>query len=400
MGRIRQFLAAGMLLFACACQDIQGATETLSSFGPTTSASPPINAEWDKTGGKLVCKASAPSQGQFGLFQVAYACAWIQANWVASGAIPLEDQTAQNSFKVLLSEGLGLVRGNCSDFFRVRGDRQQTVNLSRDVVAIGGTTAAAIIGLTGGSALALSIIALSGATLYGSLDVYTKNFLFGADNIEAVRTLTMTTLTTNANEVITKARSDIVTFQQVTAWIMDNQEVCKPASIAAAVRVKLRGGSVDDIRAAGEDAVARAQLDSARMLQISALLGLPAGTSISETRLAAACWATTAEGSTVPANLAAIKTLLPRDPFQYGPDNPTTWPGKSTEIGSVCLQLSPAMQTILKARITEIKPKTGAATPTPASPAVPTAAIPAAPQEVPRASSPLPSGESFFKIRP
>lgn len=403
-GTVRRILATIMAVCLAACQDIQGATETLSSSGPVSLASSSTAANWQD--GK--CTATVSSQGQAGLFQMAYACAWTQASWVATSQADLDNVTVQNSYKVLLSEGLGLVRGNCADFFRNRGDRQMQVSFGRDLVAMGGTTAAAIIGLTGGSALALSIIALSGATLYAGLDVYTKNFLFGADNIEAVRTLTMRTLNGNADETLTLARNKTLTFQQVTAWIMDNQEICKPASIAAAVRVKLRGGNIDDIRAAGEDAVARAQLDSARMLQIAALLGLPGGTAISDTRLAMACWATTAEGMQED-NAKLIKSWLPKDPYMYGPDSPGNWPGQSAQVASVCLQLSGPTQAMIKSRIAELAPKATAAgaTPPPAAGFAGTAARaarridqppPPPPSNLPPSSN-LPSGSSFVPMR-
>lgn len=401
---VRRILATGMAVSLAACQDIQGMTETLSSSGPVSLSPSPMSADW-KDGR---CTTTAPSPGQAGLFQMAYACAWVQANWVATNGAQLDSPTVQSSYKVLLTEGLGLVRGNCSDFFRSRGDRQMQVSFGRDLVAMGGTTAAAIIGLTGGSALALSIIALSGATLYAGLDVYTRNFLFGADNIEAVRTLTMRTLNGNADEILAQARNKTLTFQQVTAWIMDNQEICKPASIAAAVRVKLRGGNIDDIRAAGEDAAARAQLDSARMLQISALLGLPGGTAISETRLALACWATTAEGMQGE-NAKIIKEWLPRDPYMYGPDS-GSWPGQSAQVASVCQQLSGATQTMIKSRIAELAPKAAAgsgSTPAPAAvlEAPATRAVrrvdqpaPPPPSSTPPSSN-LPSGSSYVPMR-
>ncbi len=255
----------------------------------------------------------------------------------------------------MLREGLGLVRGNCADFFRQRGDNQQVINLSRDIVAMGGTTAAAIIGLTGGSALALSIIAISGATLYAGIDTYTKNFLFGVDNIESVRTLTMQTLNTNASTLLNVPDSEVLTFQNVAGAIMDNQEICKPASIAAAVRLKLRGGS-GGIEAAGEDANTRSQLDAARSMTIAARLGLPGGSVIDDTRLAAACWATTPDGM-LPENLAIITKWLPRNPYSYGPDNPTTWPGTSARVATECQALSSTTQGVIKAKIAELRPR-------------------------------------------
>ncbi len=355
LGFVRLCRAAGMLVFVGACENIQGMTETLTTTGPVTQTTTPPQVAFDSTGTKTTCTVTAARQDQFGLFQVAYGCAWVQANWVASGAVNVRAAGPQDAYRVMLREGLGLVRGNCADFFRQRGDNQQVINLSRDIVAMGGTTAAAIIGLTGGSALALSIIAISGATLYAGIDTYTKNFLFGVDNIESVRTLTMQTLNTNASTLLNVPDSEVLTFQNVAGAIMDNQEICKPASIAAAVRLKLRGGS-GGIEAAGEDANARSQLDAARSMTIAARLGLPGGSVIDDTRLAAACWATTPDGM-LPENLAIITKWLPRNPYSYGPDNPTTWPGTSARVATECQALSSTTQGVIKAKIAELRPK-------------------------------------------
>jgi hypothetical protein len=75
-----------MAMFLAACQDIQGMTETLSSSGPVSLAPTPMAANW-KDGR---CTTTPPGPGQAGLFQMAYACAWVQANWVAQSSAELD----------------------------------------------------------------------------------------------------------------------------------------------------------------------------------------------------------------------------------------------------------------------------------------------------------------------
>jgi hypothetical protein len=355
-------LAAGMFVLLAACENIQGMTETLTTTGPVTPATPPtqIAAVVDNAG-NATCTVTSPRQDQFGLFQIAYSCAWVQANRVALGTMPPSNGGAQNGYKVMLREGLGLVRGNCNDFFRKRGDNQQVINLSRDIVAIGGTTAAAIIGLAGGgSILALSIIALSGATLYSGIDTYTKNFLFGVENIESVRTLTMQTLSDNAATLLAQAdATDKLVFQDISDAIMDNQEICKPASIAAAVRIKLRGGS-GGIEAA-ETSNANALSDRAVMAKISELVGLPVNVIVSDTQLAALCWATTADGAK---NLSTIQQLLvPFRSFGRGPGT-ADWEqkGVGVMVGAQCERLSSAARAVVNAKIKEFRGTQGGGT--------------------------------------
>jgi hypothetical protein len=352
-GWVRPLLAVAALGLTAACADLRGMTETLTTTGPVTPATAPtqIGVTFDSTGA-ATCTVTSPRQDQFGLFQVAYTCAWAQANRIASGAIALNDRGAQTAYRVMLREGLGLVRGNCSDFFRKRGDNQQLINLSRDIVAMGGTTAAAIVGVAGGSVLAFSIIAVAGTALYGGIDTYTKNFLFGVENIESVRTLTMQTLSDNADLLLVKAdATDKLMFQDIADAIMDQQEFCKPASIAAAVRLKLRGGTADAIVAA-ESSSASVWSDRAVMATISDLVGLPPNVIVSDTQLSALCWATTADGAK---NLAAIKSLLiPQSSFGKGPGT-DAWEkfGVGVSVGAQCERLSSAARAVVNAKIRE-----------------------------------------------
>ncbi|MBY0319548.1 MAG: hypothetical protein K2X72_12560 [Reyranella sp.] len=342
MTLLRALLSAGALVALGACDTVQGMTETVTTSGPVT-----VDAA-----NRTICAASQRPD-QFGLFQVAYACAWTKANQVAAGTLSVTEPDVQQSYRVLLREGLGLVRGNCADFFRKRGDSQQNISLSRDVVAMGGAAAAAIVGLSGGGALALSIIAVSSATLYSGLDTYTRNFLFGVDNIESVRTLTMKTLNDNTAELLTASRTETLAFPDVTGAIMDNQEICKPASIAAAVRIKLRRGveGFDPAPTGGGTALS----DRAVVARISELTGLLPGVLMNDGQLALVCWATTAEGST---KQDTINKLL-GDNFKNRPGTPG-WPGVSTSVGYACQQqLSDAKQALLDQKIKQFQESGG-----------------------------------------
>jgi len=347
----RLAMATAAIACASACGEIEGAESALTSRGPVNPAksSTQIFTSTDHTG-KAVCTVGEPRRDQFGLFQLAYACAWHQADMTVRGSTDFGNDAGEKAYRTLLREGLGLIRGNCADFFRERGDRQQSVNFLRDVVAIGGTTAGAIMGVAGGSVLAMTVIALSGATLYGSLDVYTKNFLFGVENIESVRTLTMQTLSDNANQLISMPAP--LSFQGVAGALADNQEICKPASIAAAVRLKLRGGT-GGIEAAGENVNARNQLDAARAAAINAWMGAAPGVVLDETRLAAACWATSPEGAEKK-NLDYIQKLLPQSVYLFGPGT-GNWPGVSVRVAGECAGLSGATQNVIKAKIKEFQ---------------------------------------------
>jgi hypothetical protein len=130
---------------------------------------------------------------------------------------------------------------------------------------------------------------------------------------------------------------------------MDNQEICKPASIAAAVRIKLRSGT-DGIEAAGTGG-GSALSDRAVVARISELVGLPTGVLMNDGQLALVCWATTPEGSL---KLTTIKPLL-GDAFKNGPNTPG-WPGVSSNVGYACQQqLSDVKQAVLDQKIKQFK---------------------------------------------
>lgn len=370
---VRLFVAGSLLAGVTGCEELKGMTETLTTAGPVTPAAPPAQAivKFEPANKALTCSVSHSvrldqfRQDQYGLFQIAYACAWASAVLEATGQ---EVATAQANYRAMLREGLGLVRGNCTDFFRTRGDRQQVVNLSRDAVALGTATAAAVVGLTGGSALALSIIAVSGATLYSTIDTYTKNFLFGVDNIEAVATLTLKAVGEHARKQFTESVNDDLSFQYVAAAIMDNQELCKPASIVAKVREAIKSADPQGLVASGPSNTGELQ-DAALIARISIDVGFPGNLSVNERQLAAICWGATPEGLKAE-NVTKIKEVLkPEASFGTGPGT-ERWTSThiAVTVGARCESLSARMQAAIAKHIAAMR---GPATESSGAPAPP-----------------------------
>jgi len=91
--------------------------------------------------------------------------------------------------------GYDLVDHYCEQYFAAGGENQKWLNLAKDLVAALGTLATGISALTAAHDSSTTAgIALGTATAYNGIDVYTRNFLFGAENIDSVRTLTMNAL--------------------------------------------------------------------------------------------------------------------------------------------------------------------------------------------------------------
>lgn len=187
--------------------------------------------------------AATGANNQIGLFYEAHQSALAVAMEVAKSGTGNDLSGTQAKYRQMVIEGVGVVRANCSDFFKNRGENQKWIGFTRDIVAAGGTLATGVLAITGATTLALSIVSLSTAGIYSGLDVYQKNFLFGSDNIESVRTLILNSLSAHTDKVLSDSKP--WTFQNAAGAILDNQEICKPASILALVREAIKAGKPD-----------------------------------------------------------------------------------------------------------------------------------------------------------
>jgi hypothetical protein len=297
--------------------------------------------------------ANASGTGQYAQLRLAYdKAAEFQIRIINQQG---DTSGAQQAFATLAQVGMGVVRANCSTFFSKRGDNQQQINLARDVVALGGATATAISGVAGASALALSIIGVSTAALYGSIDTYTKNFLFGAENIEAVRTLTLKAVDEHATKVLGEPGE--WSFDSAVGGIMDNQELCKPAAIAAAVRMAIRGGTVE---AVGENEGARNQIDGTMRTLIAATVGFPS--TPDDVLLATICWATGYRSMNANER-AFIDRVLTNPPFFNGPANALAWQNLAPVVATNCLRLSSTTRAMIEQKIAAMKAQANGSTP-------------------------------------
>lgn len=141
----------------------------------------------------------------------------------------------------MLRDGLALVYASCSDFFDSAGETQRWVIVARDAVGIGGTLATSAMALHHASSSAVSNLALVTAASFAGLDLYTKNFLFAAENVDSVRTLIANALSVHQQAILTKSP---FTYQTATNLLQDNQAICSPMRIAALAREAIKKGTV------------------------------------------------------------------------------------------------------------------------------------------------------------
>jgi hypothetical protein len=335
-----QFVSAGVvglcLLASAGCGSLDSSQNTIGPMGP----------------------AAAPSAiNQVSLFTTAYEkAAQIQQETYQTATQP---PLASKHYQLLAQAGFGLVKSNCANFFRTRGESQMWLRVGADAVGIAGGLATGVTALAGGSTLAVAIIALSSTTLYSGIDSYSRNFLFGADNIDSVRSLTMSALEENATNAF-GLPDDQWTFQYAVTAITTNQDICKPASILDLTRQAIRGGKVESVGRVGAS-----DTDVILRKLIASRMALPAGSSMSDDQLAVVCGLASYSGATF-ADPAAARKKVPIDPFRLGPAS-NGWNAISSLVAEDCRGLSAATrlridQTIRAVSVvdsSDTKPPTG-----------------------------------------
>lgn len=189
----------------------------------------------------IVLTAEGPNRdiasGQFAIFAKAYDSAW---------------ETPSTTYaKNLLEQGLSLVYNNCMDFFRREGKLQTTLNVIRDTTALVGSVAAGAIAALHTSQDAAAVVSLTVAGVSGGITVANANFLFGTDNIDAVRELIVRALATHHDQIEQAANTTptLVTVPWALDQIQDHQALCRPAHILSLTRSAIKNGDIEPYNA-------------------------------------------------------------------------------------------------------------------------------------------------------
>jgi hypothetical protein len=142
--------------------------------------------------------------------------------------------------------GFSLADSYCQQFFRSEGDNQTYLNVASDAWTILGTAATGAVGLATKSGTAAGALGLVTAAGKSGIDLYAKNFLFGADNIDAVRTLVLDALgqDTKANIPVTDDKYQGWRFEYAMSKIQDHQMICQPARIRDLSVQAIKAGTV------------------------------------------------------------------------------------------------------------------------------------------------------------
>lgn len=145
------------------------------------------------------------------------------------------DPSNENSAaaKKMLVSGLALISANCNEYFSSAAQTQKWIIFSRDTVGAVGTLATSIFALTNMSKTATAAVALGTGAGFTGLDLYTKDFLFSAENVSSVHDLVKTALGVHQAQLL---KIDAANYGDVVVALQDDQDICTPMRIASMVR--------------------------------------------------------------------------------------------------------------------------------------------------------------------
>jgi hypothetical protein len=173
------------------------------------------------------------------------------ARGAATDMFPAPDAGSVPLMLNFMRSAYALIYSDCINYFAVMGRNQSRSRIIRDTVGPIGTLITGILSLrgvdVGAESDAITAVTLGTLTLNSGLDIFDQNFLFGADNIDAVRQLIMNALAEHANSTLT-ANPVPSTFEQASINILDNQAICRPSAILRLTRTAIQNGNVQPTR--------------------------------------------------------------------------------------------------------------------------------------------------------
>jgi hypothetical protein len=158
--------------------------------------------------------------------------------------------------KVFLRTGTMLVYTRCGDFFQRMGRNQGRSRVARDYVAPVVALLTGIVTLHdfGGDSDTeqniLEALTLGSNFATAGLDIHDRHFLFGADNIDSVREMTLNSLSKHRVAVMER---DLDTVDDAVEHLVDNQTICTPPHILRLARQAIANSKPQTVNTEGEE---------------------------------------------------------------------------------------------------------------------------------------------------
>lgn len=223
MGAMRTILVAALCAGLCGCYSMRGPLRPITRDGqPADLSSHNVDTK---------------------LFQDDFTLAYKQR----AGKLKPNDRPAPEpepeQVRKMLSSGFLYNYTLCQDFFDEMGHNQRTSKVIRAAVPSIVTLITGVIGLqsftddpTGKEKLVQGLALASGAAT-ATLNIYDEHFLFGAENIHVVQTMTLKGLQAHSTTVLQQTN---ISFEDGTKALVDNQDQCSPQAILSLARTAMR----------------------------------------------------------------------------------------------------------------------------------------------------------------
>ena len=162
-----------------------------------------------------------------------------------SGDKPPETPEA-DAAREMLRTGFDLIDTVCTDFFAEAGRNQGRVNFSREIIVVGTGFVGSAMGLNPRNERSLVALPLLSSAAYGGIDAYNSAFLFGAENIDSVRDLTMKALAAQKAATLRDVEADdeVLTYTRALSLLRDYENVCMAPKILSLTQDAIKAGQV------------------------------------------------------------------------------------------------------------------------------------------------------------
>ena len=238
-------VGAGLLLSGCSSGPpwMNDAQNVLDPNGPTSAASNDYK----------VPDLSAAAQDPAGMFEQAWKKAVKDqfltinpADGNKNPESPLSADYYSADFEQMARLGSTVEWMNCDAFFASRGVDQKWLLTFKDVATAVGSAATGVLALASPSnATAAGAVALATGSAYNAVDIYSRNFLFGADNIDNVLIMTRKALQAHEDAAFPpKEDASPWTFEHAVQYLADHQAICGPAHIRSLALAAISKGTL------------------------------------------------------------------------------------------------------------------------------------------------------------
>lgn len=218
---MRNWLTISLLVILPACTAINGPVHVIDPKGyyPTT-----------KVGSKPVANPDAEIVDMHYAFQQAM---------VTAARDPNDKSTV-----AMRDAGMVLTYTQCDRFFRKAAHNQMRTNVVADVITTLATLSGGALALVNWSNdntkdKVIAAITLGAAAGRAMIDINTRNFLFGAENVDNVRDLTLRAMTKHQQDVNALGP---LSYGDTVINLVNHQNICTPRHVALMVKEAISAG--------------------------------------------------------------------------------------------------------------------------------------------------------------